>query len=246
MVWATLILLLGLGAGYYALGLPGEETRGPYGRFIGTVVAEWDPNGRDMKLTKDFGYVDPTERIWLAPANAVVNGASIPRPFWTLIGGPFEGKYRNASVVHDVACVEKSRPHAEVHRAFYDACRCGGVDERMSRILYAAVAKFGPTWGYDEVETEKVVPVRKFITEQRTRTVRDPKTGEMREETYSVEVPVSETVIQKVIERVPAEILRAEASEEDVAALVRMIDEEKPSLEEIAKLATISTPENEP
>src|SRR5712692_9140850 len=33
--------------------------------------------------------------------------ASIPRAFWSVIGGPLEGQYRNASVFHDVACDQK-------------------------------------------------------------------------------------------------------------------------------------------
>lgn len=34
--------------------------------------------------------------------------------FWSFIGGPFEGKYRNASVVHDFLCKVQKRPWRSV------------------------------------------------------------------------------------------------------------------------------------
>ncbi len=118
----------------------------PWGHFDGRVVARWHDDGRDMTLVEPFAYVDPARVRWLASAGAVVNGASIPRPFWSLIGGPFEGRFRNASVVHDVACVERARPWRQVHRMFYEACRCGRVGAVKAKTMYYAVYHFGPRW----------------------------------------------------------------------------------------------------
>lgn len=134
-----------------AVGLPVEH--GTWGRFVGDVVAKWDANGRDMTLVDPFAYVDPRDRRWDAPADSVVNGASIPRAFWSLIGGPFEGRFRNASVVHDVACVDRDRPWQDVHRMFYDACRCGGVGAAQAAAMYYAVYHFGPRWRVEERRT---------------------------------------------------------------------------------------------
>lgn len=119
---------------------------GEFGRFEGEVVASWDDNGRHMTLREGFAYVDPQNRRWVAPAGTVVDGASIPRGFWTVIGGPFEGRYRNASVVHDIGCDEMRESWEDVHRMFYDACRCGGVDETQAKMMYYAVYHFGPRW----------------------------------------------------------------------------------------------------
>ena len=119
---------------------------GEWGRFEGRVVAEWLDDGRDMQLVEPFAYVDETEINWLAPAKSVVNGASIPRAFWSVIGGPFVGRFRNASVVHDVACVERTRNWREVHRMFYEACRCADAPLIKSKIMYYAVYHFGPRW----------------------------------------------------------------------------------------------------
>lgn len=131
----------------------GTSASAPWGRFVGDVVARWHDDGRSMTLVDPFAYVDPRDLRWDAPAGAVVNGASIPRAFWSLIGGPFEGRFRDASVVHDVACEERRRAWQEVHRMFYEACRCGGVAAATAKTMYYAVHHFGPRWRIEERRT---------------------------------------------------------------------------------------------
>lgn len=118
----------------------------PNGRYIGEVVARWHADGRTMSLVQDFAYEDPGFERWDAPAGSVVDGASIPRVMWSIIGGPFEGMYRDASVIHDVACVARTRLWREVHEAFYFAMRASGVGEVQAKVMYAAVYHFGPRW----------------------------------------------------------------------------------------------------
>jgi hypothetical protein len=117
-----------------------------HGSFVGRVRAEWMQDGRRMRLLENFGYTDPTGKLWVAPADSVVDGASIPQPFWSVIGGPFSGPYRNASVVHDIACDEKKEDWKDVHRMFYNACLCGGADSTKARVMFGAVYHFGPRW----------------------------------------------------------------------------------------------------
>jgi hypothetical protein len=124
-----------------------------WGLFDGDVVARWEDDGREMTLVEDFAYVDPRQVRWAAAAGSVVNGASIPRAFWSLIGGPFEGRFRKASVVHDVACVTRERRWQDVHRMFHDACRCGGVGAAKAATMYYAVYHFGPRWRIEERTT---------------------------------------------------------------------------------------------
>jgi len=119
---------------------------GPFGSFVGTVQAEWLSDNRQMRLLQDFAYIDPSGHRWDAPKGSIVDGASIPRLAWTIIGGPFEGRYRNASVVHDVACVRKTQKWRDVHRMFYNATRLGGTNSLLAKIMYGAVYHFGPRW----------------------------------------------------------------------------------------------------
>lgn len=134
-------LLLG-----FVLIMPSIAQSATWGEFKGTVRAEWLDDGRRMRLIDEFQYIDPIGEKWVAPKGAVIDGASIPRVFWSFIGGPFEGRYRNASVVHDVACVEKKHSWRKVHQMFYGATRLGGVGEISGKTMYGAVYHFGPRW----------------------------------------------------------------------------------------------------
>ncbi len=118
-----------------------------FGRYEGTVQTEWIPgDGRRMKLLSRFDYFDPNGVNWDAPAGWIVDGASIPQFAWSFIGGPFEGKYRDASVLHDVACDRKSKPWEDVHLMFYYAMLASNVEGWRAKVMYAAVYHFGPRW----------------------------------------------------------------------------------------------------
>lgn len=119
---------------------------GPFGHFVGTVKTEWIEPDRKMRLLDDFSYVDAKGTTWAAPKDSVVDGASIPQILWSVVGSPYTGEYRNASVVHDVACVKRDKPWQDVHRMFYEACRAGGVGEQKAKLMYSAVYHFGPKW----------------------------------------------------------------------------------------------------
>ena len=127
----------------------GPTTQTPtseYGNFIGRVVAEWLQDGRLMKLVEPFAYLDSKGQRWDAPAGSIVDGASIPQFAWSIIGGPFEGRYRNASVIHDIACVQHQRDWQDVHNVFYMGMLASGVDRMKAKIMYSAVYHFGPRW----------------------------------------------------------------------------------------------------
>lgn len=111
-----------------------------------TPVLEWLGDGRSMRLLHPFAYIEASGREWPVPTYTVVDGASIPQVFWSLIGSPFVGLYRNASIVHDHYCDARSRPWQRTHRMFYDAMRCSGVAVLQAKIMYYAVYRFGPRW----------------------------------------------------------------------------------------------------
>jgi hypothetical protein len=117
-----------------------------FGEYKGTVKTEWLDPDRKMKLLSDFSFTDPNGMVWLAPKDRDVDGASIPKLVWSLIGSPFSGKYRNASVIHDIACEDKIRTWESVHLAFYYAMRTSEVNIIKAKIMYAAVYHGGPRW----------------------------------------------------------------------------------------------------
>ena len=119
-----------------------------WGHYTGEPVTKWNPDGRTMTLLTELRYTDPKGEVWVAPIGSVVDGASIPRYLWSVMGGPFEGRYRNASVLHDVAYGEHKRPWQDCDRMFYYAMRCSGVGGTEAKTMYYALYKFGHHWKF--------------------------------------------------------------------------------------------------
>lgn len=69
------------------------------GKYQGELVFKSLPDGRYMQLVKPFAYLDSHGVSWPVPAGTKVDGASIPRALWTILGAPYTGKYRDASVI---------------------------------------------------------------------------------------------------------------------------------------------------
>lgn len=111
--------------------------------FIDTPGA---PN-RNVRVLDNFSFTEAdTGRVWEAPSGSIVNGASIPRVLWSLVGSPFTGDYVYASIVHDVACEVRTQPWRDTHYMFYQACLAGGTRRGRAKLLYLAVRNFGPRW----------------------------------------------------------------------------------------------------
>ena len=125
---------------------PSVESK--WGYYDGDPATRWNPDGRTMTLLTELRYTDPNGIEWVAPIGSVVDGASIPRYLWSIMGGPFEGKYRNASVLHDVAYGEHKRPWQDCDRMFYYAMRCSGVSAVEAKTMFYALYKFGHHWKF--------------------------------------------------------------------------------------------------
>ena len=121
----------------------------PEDEFIGRVVVEWlteDAADRTMRLLEEFAYRDPAGKVWRVPAGTEIDGASIPATLYPIIGPPFVGDYRRASVVHDYHCQLRTENWKAVHKMFYHASRVGGVPLVEAKAMYAAVLGWGPRW----------------------------------------------------------------------------------------------------
>jgi hypothetical protein len=118
------------------------------GRFVGKVVVEWldDPFVPKLQLREDFGFEDQAGKLWLARQGQVLDGASMPPAFREMIGMPFIGDYRRASVVYDYYCHVMSEPWRDVHRMFYYASLTEGVNEVDAKVMYAALYAAGLRW----------------------------------------------------------------------------------------------------
>jgi len=120
-----------------------------FGDFLdklkGVFIVEAKPRPL-FKLESDFRFKDPNGLLWTTPTGTEVDGASIPQSFWTFIGGPFEGSYINASVIHDYYCRTKERTAHDTHRSFYYGMRASQVPEWKAKLMHWAVSTYGPSW----------------------------------------------------------------------------------------------------
>lgn len=119
------------------------------GEFKGDLVLKALPDGRNMELVAPFSYVDSHGVTWSVPRGTRVDGASIPGAFWSIIGAPYTGRYREASVIHDYFCATKSRHWKAVHKVFLDGMLARGVEKVQAQLMYLAVYRFGPRWDFD-------------------------------------------------------------------------------------------------
>ena len=133
-----------------------ERTPSKWGYYSGAPVTRWEPDGRTMTVLSELRYTDPQGVVWIAPTGSQVDGASIPRSLWSIMGGPFEGKYRNASVLHDVAYEQHNRPWQDCDRMFYNAMRCSGVSAVEAKTMYYSLYKFGRHWKAPRAEPVKL------------------------------------------------------------------------------------------
>ncbi|WP_445721644.1 DUF1353 domain-containing protein [Flavobacterium sp.] len=125
-----------------------------YGYFEGVFNPEWLDDGRKMRLTSNVTYIDPYGKRWTAPAGHEIDGASIPSLLWSIAGPPFAGKYRFASVFHDVECDTRANTFDDVHDMFYYAMLAKGVSpaEAWSKVeptkayQHAIAHHFGEKW----------------------------------------------------------------------------------------------------
>lgn len=120
-----------------------------YGKFTDTRKVEWKRNSdnkRDMILINEFSYIAPKGKKWKAPKGYVTDGASIPRIFWSLVGGPFDEQYREVALIHDVYCDSQSKLWQDVYHIFYYTNRAAGISEFKLKVLYDAVRFGGLRW----------------------------------------------------------------------------------------------------
>jgi hypothetical protein len=213
LIWVTGVIigivgsLLAVAGGLLDLTAPPAPSK-EWGEFSSPPKVEVLGDGRMLRLLEDFAYIDPRNKTWVAQQDTTVDGASIPRAFWSITGGPLEGRFRNASIIHDEACERMTDSWQDVHRMFYEACRCGGVPELQAKVMYAAVYHFGPRW-----ERRTVPEIRVFKGKDK---------GE------------EKVTIQRTLPRLihPTEAADTKIRDE----LERFVKERNPSLEELRNL----------
>lgn len=119
------------------------------------------PDDRNIQTLEVFGYKDSKGVEWTVPAGTVSDGASIPWSLWSFIGGPFDGPYRDAAVIHDYFCHQKTRTWEEVHTMFLEASIRRGTPESLAQTMYAGILYGGPRWDAPKTTVKaQIIPIQ--------------------------------------------------------------------------------------
>ena len=192
--------------------------------FSGPVQAEFiipakpDDNFRDMKLMAPFSYTDPRGVKWEVPAGYITNGASVPWGLWNIVGGPYDGPYRDAAVIHDYYTEFKLRSWEDTHRMYYEASLARGVSENRAGIMYAGLLVGADRWD----------PPAATAAPKKAQLLPSPAAGSFR----LAQVPPPSTAKPIAPGAVPSQ-----KEQEVFNQLKAWIEKEKPSAAEIAKKA---------
>ena len=116
------------------------------GRYTGKLILEPTNGGQQMRTLSEFGFLDADGRHWLVPSGTSVDGASIPKTLWSLLADLWEGKYRDAIVMHDYYCSVRDMDWRSVHLMFYRALLVSGIPVSGAKLVYAGVYFAGPRW----------------------------------------------------------------------------------------------------
>lgn len=124
---------------------PGAPARGK-GEFLSKPKLEVQPDGSTFRLAEDLVFRDGAGKEWRAPKGFVTDLASIPQSLWTIVGSPTLGRYTGPAILHDYYVGQRKGTPDEVNLMFYEALLASGVSETQAKLMYTAVARFGPKW----------------------------------------------------------------------------------------------------
>lgn len=96
----------------------------------------------DFELLSEFIYQESGNKFIKVPKGFRTDGASIPKPFWSIVGNPFE-EYMEAAVIHDYLYRTGTGTKKHADKVFLQAMKDSGVNPIKRRTMYYAVKFFG-------------------------------------------------------------------------------------------------------
>ena len=104
------------------------------GKFVGN--GQW-------KLIRPFEYHPDIGKKIVVPIDFVSDGASIPKLAYSIIGGPWTGRYAEAAIIHDWLYFSQTTTRKQADIIFIKAMRVLGVSWWRRIAMYRAVRTFG-------------------------------------------------------------------------------------------------------
>lgn len=115
--------------------------------FTKPLIVSPLPDGLRWKLEEPFEYHighENSGEIVYVPEGFITDFASIPKIFYSLVGGP-TGRYTRAAVVHDYLYVRGTYSRKRTDEIFYEAMTILKVSYWKRKAMYFAVRLGGRT-----------------------------------------------------------------------------------------------------
>ena len=119
----------------------GVEVRVEMSSFTKKPALRLLPDGETWELLEPFEYhvgSEDSAEIVAIPKGFITDGASIPKIFWSFIGGQ-SGKYFYAAILHDYLYHIKIYTRSRSDKIFYEAMGILGVPNWKRSIMHLAV-----------------------------------------------------------------------------------------------------------
>lgn len=102
------------------------------------------PDYKMYQVQRSFNYYigkEGSDEVVIVPKGYRTDGASIPKLFWSLIGGPL-GKYAPAAIVHDFILEYDMYPRKRCDEIFEEALGVLGVGWFKRKLMYWGVRMY--------------------------------------------------------------------------------------------------------
>jgi hypothetical protein len=119
------------------------------GKFVGDgiiVQLKDDPFVTHYRLVDELRFETADGEVWVTPANAILDGRSMPQLFIKLFGNPFDLDFRKTAITYDFAVKSKYHPWKRAQRIFYDSAVTEGVDPVEAKVMYTLLSASGSRW----------------------------------------------------------------------------------------------------
>jgi hypothetical protein len=118
------------------------------GRFEGKVVVEqlYSAMVPSIRTAEDFGFRQPTGKLWKVARGQVFDGRGMPPLFVDVAGPPYEGSFSKSSMVYESATQRMTDKWDEAQRMFFEASVAEGVAPQDAKVMYLLLALQGSRW----------------------------------------------------------------------------------------------------
>jgi hypothetical protein len=131
--------------------------------YVGNPEYEKANEKGHIQLCQDFCFAVDGKTFWL-PSGYLCDGASIPRPFWSIIGSPFDPEKVPAAFVHDAIYLTHAFNRSDADEILFQLLQQGGCRLRTARTMWAAVRGFAQfAWSMSASDKSDLAKTKNLI-----------------------------------------------------------------------------------